>query len=336
MKKHSDKKAKPVEKEAMVAMVAPGGGSSVELVHHHGREITNQKRQLAEDEDPNQKAPRAAIISLDKEHQQLKKRRDTLIENIKKALPSFIMLWHQICLWLEELRDNKSLHAPYCNFPELCREELDLGESTGYEYAKAGRVVRLLQDAKKSDTSEFSWGLPRTERLIKPLLKVKDDAKVVEIWAAANSAVGAGRVTEKVVREHRDKVIPREIQKPGLKSRREKLWVAIRKELKQEAAEERGGLIDEAGALLQGLRDELGGTTASKLREATDVEMILPGNWPVEQVKTWFREHNIADADLLGKLERPPDQQPWRITYRHQNRANAELRARLIDRVKSA
>ncbi len=128
----------------------------MELVRHHGRDIPNQKSQKAEDEDPNPKAPRAAIISLDKAHKHSKARSATLIQNIKQALPKFIMMWFQLCVWLEELRNNPSLHAPYRNFPELCREEFGRAESTCYEYAKAGRVIRLLQDAKKSDASESS------------------------------------------------------------------------------------------------------------------------------------------------------------------------------------
>ncbi len=108
--------------------------------------------------------------------------------------------------------------------------------------------------------------------------------------------------------------------------------MAIWKEWKEEAPDEKGGLIDEAGALLQRFRDELGGTTAAMLREAMDVEIILPQIWSAEHVNAWFTKHNIADADIVRQLETHQDQHPWRIICRN-GILTGGLRARLRSRV---
>jgi hypothetical protein len=161
------------------------------------------------------------------------------------------------------------------------------------------------------------------------LISVRDDRQVIEIWA---KVVQRGAViTEPVVREIRDTIIKRRVKKWNLKKESSKVQDAIQKTWKELPVEDKRGFADQLVVRIKGFYNELGGTTASTLREADDVEMILPATWPIEQVKAWLTAHNIADADLVGTLEPPQDQQRWRIVFRHQKKTRS-LREQLITR----
>lgn len=286
MKQHSVKKAKPIKEKAPATMIDSGGASSVELVHHHGQEITKAE---AEGQQPGTLSP-AAIDKLEK----------VVDEGQAKAL--------EARLALATIKANGH-YAPK-TFHAYCFERFGYSKSFSYECVGAARVYRLLQ-------SEASDCLPTNEAQIRPLISVRDDAKVIEIWSKVVE-LGAGGITEPAVRRVRDTVIKRRVQKRDLKKQSSKVQDAIQKTWKELPVEEKRGFADQLVVLIKGFYNDLGGTTASTLRGADDVEMILPGTWPVGQVNAWLADHKIGDADLSAKLETPPDRQPWRIKLAHE------------------
>src|ERR1035437_1595451 len=283
MKKHSDKNTKTIEVAATVTMVAPGGASSVEK---------SQKAE-AEGQQPGTLSP-AEIDKLER----------VVDEGQAKAL--------EARLALATIKANGH-YAPK-TFHAYCEERFGYSKSFCYECVQAARVYRLLQ-------SEASDCLPPNEAQIRPLISVRDDRKVIEIWSKVVE-LGADGITEPVVRKIRDTIIKRRVKKRDLKKQSSKVQDAIQKTWKVLPDEEKRGFADQLVVLIKGFYNELGGAVASTLREATDVEIILPQSWSGEQVKAWFTEHNIADADLVGRLETPQDQQPWHIKLTQIGRAS--------------
>jgi hypothetical protein len=279
MKKHSDKNTKTIEVAATVTMVAPGGASSVEK---------SQKAE-AEGQQPGTLSP-AEIDKLER----------VVDEGQAKAL--------EARLALATIKANGH-YAPK-TFHAYCEERFGYSKSFCYECVQAARVYRLLQ-------SEASDCLPTNEAQIRPLISVRDDRQVIEIWAKVVQR-GADGITEPVVRKIRDTIIKRRVKKRNLKKESSKVQDAIQKTWKVLPDEEKRGFADQLVVLIKGFYNELGGAVASTLRGADDVEMILPGTWPVGQVNAWLADHKIGDADFIAKLETHPDQQPWHIILTHE------------------
>ena len=85
----------------------------------------------------------------------------------------------------------------YTNYAHFIKVKFRYRESTAYQYKEAGRVYNVLKDSTTVESST----LPTSERQLRPLLKIKDNSKIVEVWKKANelySQTGNG-VTEKAV-----------------------------------------------------------------------------------------------------------------------------------------
>jgi hypothetical protein len=209
--------------------------------------------------------------------QEQAKRRAYLITKVKRAVPYLCNQWRQLCMWLEELRDNPGLHAPYRNFAELCQKEFRLLRSTCFEYANAGRIVRILQAKSQTPESTAVDWLPTTWAQVRPLTRVDDDEKAIEIWSKA-VVLYPGGVTEAKVKEVRDQVIGAPAKHPTAAGRA-KLWRAIRNQFEaeyDEPVEVRRSFIDKGRELFQSLAEELSGVTVAQDRQDNSAQLPTP------------------------------------------------------------
>ena len=102
------------------------------------------------------------------------------------------------CAALDEIY-NHSLWkwGGYKNYAHYTAVKFRYAQSTAHQYKKAGRVYKVLKDSTTVESST----LPTSERQLRPLLNIKDNSEIVEVWKKANelySQTGKG-VSEKAV-----------------------------------------------------------------------------------------------------------------------------------------
>ena len=120
----------------------------------------------------------------------------------------FVYLDRQITEWVSKTLENCAAldeiykrglweWGGYENYAHYIAVKFRYAQSTAYQYKEAGRVYNVLKDSTSVELST----LPTSERQIRPLLNIKDNGKIVEVWKKANelySQTGNG-VTEKAV-----------------------------------------------------------------------------------------------------------------------------------------
>jgi hypothetical protein len=192
------------------------------------------------------------------------KRRAKLIRTVKRGLG----MWREVCLALDELRSNDCYSAPYSGFEELCLKEFGFRNSTCHQYANVGRVLRLLAQSTAVDRQ------PESIRQVRPLLDIKDDTKVVEVWIKAITLGGTGGLSERIVRKARDIVIgPPVSSLPPAEERVKKVERTIRSDWERSTAAERRFIVERLKSLAGGLSEELeGAKTARPEQQTLDVQ----------------------------------------------------------------
>jgi hypothetical protein len=100
---------------------------------------------------------------------------------------------------------------------------------------------------------------PKTWAQVRPLTRVVDDEKVIEIWSKVVTLYPGG-VTEAKVKDVLDRVVERPTKARNLGAEREKIWRAIRHQFEAEynqPLEYRRSFVEKGRELFQALSEEL-------------------------------------------------------------------------------
>ena len=126
-----------------------------------------------------------------------KQLRDRFFDNAKKA-------WYENGKILLEIQERKKWPKKFKTFEECIAEDFQISKRRGYQLIDAARFTLQIEHQKVNQNGILVHSeTPRSERQIRPLSKLEDDAQRVHVWnKAVKAADEAGRkVTAEIVAE---------------------------------------------------------------------------------------------------------------------------------------
>lgn len=115
----------------------------------------------------------------------------TLSKIVRTGLKKMNQLSLEVAMALREIRDEELYLGTHKNFKEYCFSEFHLFKSHAYAMANAGAVQRDLESAMADKST-----LPKNERQLRPLTKLKTREDRVQAWQRALELAGDKPVTE--------------------------------------------------------------------------------------------------------------------------------------------
>lgn len=115
---------------------------------------------------------------------------------IERNLESF----HEVGAALLKIRDGKLYRLSHKTFDEYCRDKWAIDRTYAHRIIQAAKIAEVLPTDNK----------PKTERLTRPLTRIKESAEQRAAWQEAVDTAPAGKITAKHVEEvvqRRKKVI---------------------------------------------------------------------------------------------------------------------------------
>ncbi len=112
-----------------------------------------------------------------------------LEETIQKNLTAF----YEVGFALMQIRDNKLYREIYGTFEEYCKEKWDMERRHAYRLIDGYKVTENVSHGTQS--------IPTSERVVRPLSKIKDPAEQREVYQRAVETAPEGKVTAKHVEE---------------------------------------------------------------------------------------------------------------------------------------
>jgi len=121
------------------------------------------------------------------------------MDELEQILEQDLAAFYRVGMALKEIQERRLYRDDYPSFEEFCRDRLDIGHKYAYRKIAAARVMDIL--SPMGDTLP----VPKSERQIRPLLRLEDPVLQVAAWRSAIATHPDQRPTsrdvEAVVRE---------------------------------------------------------------------------------------------------------------------------------------
>jgi len=125
--------------------------------------------------------------------------RNNLVEleaTIQKNLTAF----YEVGFALMQIRDNRLYREIYGTFEEYCKEKWNFTRSYAY---------RLIASSEVADNLSPVGDIPESERVVRPLTRIKDPDQQREVYQRAVETAPEGKVTARHIEETVKEVIER-------------------------------------------------------------------------------------------------------------------------------